>query len=109
MTTYVTVKLRVEGIHCWPECPFGEVEFLRTPHRHVFHIVCVKQVTHTDRDVEIIMLKRQVIAALGDLYGTPCDFGRMSCEAIATKLVEFFGLSVCEVLEDGENGAVVQA
>tara|TARA_R110000868_G_scaffold93644_1_gene259110 strand:- start:1755 stop:2084 length:330 start_codon:yes stop_codon:yes gene_type:complete len=107
MTAVIIVRLRVEGIHCWPECPFESVAFLRAEHRHEFHIVAFKGVTHLDRDVEIIMLKRAITDFLRLQFGAPCQFGRMSCETIAALLVEQFGLAECEVSEDGENGAVV--
>jgi hypothetical protein len=99
------VKLQFEGIHCWPGCPFEEVKFLRSPHRHVFHVTATKVVTHDDRQVEIIMLKR----AMEDWAKADIDFESQSCEMIAKDMVEQFGLSSCEVLEDGENGAVVEA
>ena len=107
MKLLVIAKLRVEGIHAWRDCPLKEVAFLRHPHRHEFHITCTKAVTHGDRDVEIIMLKRAVAKHLADLYGTPCDFGTQSCEQIAAGLFRHFELDSCEVLEDGENGGLV--
>lgn len=107
MTTSIIVSLRVEGIHCWPECPLEEVKFLRSPHRHEFHIIAEKNVTHDDRDVEIIMLKRSMESWLHSKFGIVCDFGRMSCEQIASSLVVEFDLSACTVLEDGENGGKV--
>lgn len=70
MKTAVVVNLEVEGTHCWPECPIPEVSFLRNPHRHVFKIRCEKPVSHSDRDVEIIMLKRAVKSYLVSQYQT---------------------------------------
>jgi hypothetical protein len=106
-TIHVVVRLRVEGFHCWAECPLEEVSFLRDRHRHIFHIELSKVVTHSDRDVEIILLKRKVESWLRDTYGMPCEFGSMSCEHIAEAIVEQFDLSSCTVLEDGENGGTV--
>jgi hypothetical protein len=105
LTTVVVVSLRHEAVHHWPECPIEDVKFLRDKHRHEFHIVASKAVTHTDRDVEIIMLKRRIKAYIEDSFGK--DFGRMSCEDIATDLLMHFDLVSCSVLEDGENGANV--
>lgn len=107
MTTAVVVRLQVEGFHRWADCPLPEVIFLRDRHRHVFHITAHREVAHADRDVEIIMLKREMEQWLERFYGRPCEFGSMSCEMIAARLVEAFGLRACWVLEDGENGAVV--
>lgn len=114
--TTVIVKLQVEGIHNWPQCPFDEVAFLRHPHRHMFHIKAEKLVTHSDRDVEIIMLKRDIEGYLKSRYEHKLSysssqvalvFGRMSCEEIATEVAKQFELETCEVLEDNENGAKV--
>lgn len=112
MKTYVIVNLQVEGMHRWEACPFKEVEYLRNFHRHMFHIKAVKDVSHDDRDVEIIMLKREISSYLEAKYYYPaldlCHFGGMSCEMIAKDLVKQFNLEYCEVLEDGENGAAVR-
>lgn len=96
----VVVTLRFEGVHSWPGCPHDDVAFLRHPHRHVFHITAKKPVTHDDRDVEIIRLKRAMEA---HLTGYAMEQG--SCEMLARHLAAVFGLSYCMVLEDGENGA----
>lgn len=118
MKTEVWVTLQVEGTHSWPKCPFEEVAFLRDTHRHIFHIKAYKEVTHTDRDVEFIMLKREILDYLHFEY-TQCHdgaetrtvhtFGPKSCEMIATELIEEFELSRCSVSEDLENGAIVYA
>jgi hypothetical protein len=107
MQTKVIVTLRVEGVHHWPGCPFDDVAFLKDKHRHIFHIKATKAVTHDDRDVEIIMLKREIEQYLFEAYEG--DFDTNSCEMIAKDLVTVFKLSSCEVLEDGENGAIVES
>jgi hypothetical protein len=114
ITSEVYCTLEVEGIHNWPGCPFDEVAYLRVPHRHMFHIKAFKLVTHSDRDVEFIMLKRQIKEYLLNAYADRdennpfiCQFGAQSCEMIAQELIDEFGLSRCEVSEDGENGAVL--
>jgi hypothetical protein len=106
----IIVNLQVEGIHHWPECPIEEVSFLKFPHRHIFHIECKKAVTHLDRDVEIIELKREITLWLKKMYGNEKsvhDFNSMSCEMIAVRLIETFQLNYCKVLEDNENGAEI--
>jgi len=111
--TEVYCTLQVEGTHCWQFCPLEEVEYLRDIHRHIFHIKAHKTVTHTDRDVEFIMLKHQIHQYLMDNYYTDelrlCEFGSMSCEMIALELITEFDLCQCDVSEDGENGAVVRS
>jgi len=107
----IIVGLQVEGVHCWPNCPLEQVSFLRTPHRHIFHIEAKKEVKHDDRDVEIIDFKRSIKHYLETRYVRDypgvCEFGSMSCEMIARELTEVFELYYCSVLEDNENGAEV--
>ena len=105
MTTNVIINLQHECIHNWPECNLEGVEFLKYPHRHIFHICCKKLVSHDDRDVEIILLKREIQEFLNKVY--PKTFGSMSCEMNARELAEVFDLYYCSVLEDNENGAEV--
>ena len=111
MKTEVYCTLQVEGTHNWPNCPFDEVDYLRVPHRHVFHIKAYKEVFHDDRDVEFIMLKHEITTYLHQAYFQPIKhllvFGAMSCEMIARELIARFGLSRCEVSEDNENGAIL--
>lgn len=114
MTTII-VNLQIEALHCWPGAQhiLPEVGFLSNPHRHIFHIECEKEVTHDDRDIEIIMFKKEIINYLYRVsavsLGGILDFGAKSCEMIAKDLVENFDLASCKVLEDGENGARVTA
>lgn len=103
--TTVVVNLQFESTHKWEACPFKEVAYLKDLHRHMFHICCKKQVAHSDRDIEIIMMKHSILKYLKSKY--PESLGPMSCEMLAEELVSHFGLSYCSVLEDGENGAEV--
>ncbi len=107
MNTYIEINLQHEALHNWPDAKekLPDVDFLSYPHRHMFHIRMRKLVTHSDRDVEIIMMKRQVIQFLADTWGK--SFGSQSCEMIAEQLLTEFDCSEVAVLEDGENGAVV--
>lgn len=108
--TNVVVKLQVEGLHRWQGCNIKEVIYLINEHRHIFHIVCKKEVSHDDRDIEIITLKHQILKYLHNAYGNEvCTFGSRSCEMIARELLEKFSLNYCSVLEDNENGAEVTA
>jgi|TARA_R110000764_G_scaffold1012_2_gene3796 hypothetical protein len=105
MRTNIIVNLQHEAVHQWTDCKLEGVEFLAFPHRHIFHICCKKEVTHDDRDIEIILLKRKVNSFLDEMY--PKTFGDMSCEMIAKELLNVFELNYCSVLEDNENGAEV--
>jgi len=107
----VWVSFRFEGFHRWPEAP-PEVAFLRTRHRHVFHVKAWKSVKHDDRDVEFILLKREVegfcqARSQYEKEHGPNDITNWSCEKWARTLIEEFYLDGCEVSEDGENGALL--
>lgn len=102
---YCTVVF--EGIHCWPECPFEEVKYLRDPHRHLFYIKAYKTVHHDDRDVEFIMLKHQIENYMHATYPGG-QLGRKSCEMLAEELIRKFDLVACDVSEDNENGAYIR-
>lgn len=114
MTTSIVITLQVEGLHNWPEArtAIPEMGFLSDLHRHIFHIKAVKKVNHNDRDVEIIMFKREVQDYFKRNFFNEdlqiCNFGSRSCEMLAQDLMEAYDLDQCEVLEDNENGALVR-
>ena len=103
-TKQVIVKLQVEGIHNWSDCDIEEVIFLKDPHRHMFHIELAKSVEDSNREIEIIMLKRHIKDYLGK---EPVMFGSKSCEMISEELLRDFEADYVIVLEDGENGAKI--
>jgi hypothetical protein len=109
VTTEVFCTLQIDGLHNWPECPFEEMKILRDLHRHMFHIKAYKRVTHSDRDVEFVILKHRISNWFRENYWSndlnSHLFGRMSCETIAELLHQEFDLSGCEVSEDNENGS----
>ncbi len=110
MTTNIIVKLQYEATHNWPAVAEmlpdqPEIHFLQYPHRHIFHITMEKAVTHSDRDIEIIMFKRKVLKDLErDFNG---NLQNSSCEMLAEKLLKAYDCVSVEVLEDNENGAKV--
>jgi hypothetical protein len=103
----VVVTLRWAATHHWPQAPL-EVAYLKHPHRHEFHIKAKKEVSHADREIEVIQLKQQIINWLEELWPNH-HIGQMSCEELAYAIASKFDLASCEVLEDGENGAEVIA
>lgn len=107
---YIVVQFDFEGVHSWPGVidhqELGDVQFLQYPHRHLFAVKMKREVSHNDRDVEIINFKREVELYVFSRYGrNPANIGSRSCEMMAEELSTVFGLKSCEVLEDGENGA----
>ena len=98
--TNIIVRFQLEGFHNFPKAKelFPTVGFLSDRHRHIFHFELEKEVFHDDRDVEFILFKREVQSYLIDEYGSNncdkngptfsvCEFGPMSCEMIARKLL----------------------
>jgi hypothetical protein len=102
--TKIFITTRFEGFHCWPDAP-DEVAFLRSPHRHIFHVRCWRTVDHDDRDIEFIQWKRQIDFSIRTLAGEN-DTMKWSCETWARAIGGTVDADTVEVSEDGENGAV---
>jgi len=103
---FIWVTFQCEGIHKYPGAPEG-VEFLRYPHRHMFHFKVELEVFHDDRDVEFILFKRE----LETLYReSTLQLDNKSCEMMAEDLNEYISRVwpgrdlIITVSEDGENG-----
>lgn len=111
----IIIKLSVEGIHSFPKVEeyFQEVSFLIYPHRHTFNIECEFRVSHTERDREFILTKREINSYLHskffDLNLNCLNFGGMSCESIAFDLFKNFKLESCLVGEDDEFYAKIKS
>ena len=107
MMIFVTTQF--EGIHCYPDAP-DEVAFLRSPHRHMFHVKYEVEVFHDDRELEFILVKRALEAYVPILK----NLEHKSCEMIARAIMEWsdnkYGIRHVRITvsEDGENGAVLE-
>ena len=110
----IWVTFQKEGIHCYPAAATDPklkgVAFLANPHRHIFHFKVYLEVFHDDRDVEFILLKRE----LEGLYGSgTLKLDYMSCEMIAEELLAYLKNqypgrdATIVVSEDNENGCVL--
>lgn len=109
---HIWVTFQREGIHKYPaalEDPkLADVSFLGYPHRHMFHFRVELEVFHDDRDVEFILLKRE-LEGLFDNGTLQLDY--KSCEMIADDLADYIvdkypgRRLVITVSEDNENGA----
>lgn len=106
----------VDGTHNWATIPnnedLQEVQFLRLKHRHMFNFKCYAEVKHDDRDIEFIVMKRDVHSYIMDKYYNSdersCVFGSMSCEMIGAEILDKFEyIYKVEVNEDNENGGIV--
>lgn len=119
-THWIRVKTSFRGIHCWPECPYDEVAFLRVPHRHTFYVEVKIQVGHKDREVEFFRFQHEVdkvikVHLLNDYDGPePVDLGRMSCEEMAEiicdrlKIMYNYREMIISVSEDNEVAAEIE-
>lgn len=111
MKKYIQCQLRIEGLHQWGTCDIEEVKYLQHIHRHEFVIEITKNVVDSDREIEFIKFKHEVVEFLKKNYwstSSQCHFfGNMSCEHIAEILIKEFKLYSCSVKEDGENGALI--
>ena len=110
--TSINVTTSCEFIHSYPDAP-EEVSFLREPHRHMLHIVAEIEVFSDDRELEFIIVKRDL-----DFYLRFLELDKhstRSCEMIGRSIIdhlqEEYGTNrdiTVSVSEDGENGAVVK-
>lgn len=109
--TSVWVSFQKEGVHKYPAAAsdpkLAAVSFLANEHRHIFHFRVELEVFHDDREVEFILLKRE----LESLYTTgTLQLNNMSCEMIARELLDYIKTyypgrnSTIQVSEDNENG-----
>lgn len=109
-----------EGIHKYPfadkdpKLATGDeydVSFLAVPHRHIFHFKVWVSVTHNDRDIEFIQLKRW----LENLYtNKTLQLNNKSCEMMSDDLYAQIQAKYpnreiwIEISEDGENGSFIK-
>ena len=103
----IFARVQFEATHNWPDCPIEEVAYLRNEHRHVFHIEAHKPVNHDDRDIEFIWFKHRIEEYLAEEYPEK-KMGATSVEMLGRKLMGHFALSKVIVLEDNENGAILE-
>jgi len=107
----IWITMQFEGIHKYPaalENPaLKDVEFLGYPHRHMFHVKAELEVFHDDRDLEFILVKRDLVKA--QATGV-IQLDHKSCEMIADDIAAYLKkmypgrwISI-DVSEDGENG-----
>jgi hypothetical protein len=112
--TSIWVSFQKEGVHKYPAAAsdpkLAAVSFLANEHRHIFHFRVELEVFHDDRDVEFILLKRE----LEGLYNTgTLQLNNMSCEMIARELLDYINQyypgrdSTIQVSEDNENGCTL--
>lgn len=102
----IVVRFSFEGFHRWPDAPQDKEErYLVNVHRHMFYVEGIKDVSHEERDIEIIALRREMLQHCLTYFVEPHTH---SCETMARALLETYELRSCRVMEDNENGAEVR-
>ena len=106
------MTLQKELTHQWEDCDLEGVEFLKYPHRHMFHIEAEIVVSKNDdsREIEIILAKRAIEKFIDESYPDG-NMKNTSREVLAKHIWDFLHstyraseISV-QVMEDNENGA----
>lgn len=110
--TMIKISTQFESIHQYSDAP-DEVAFLRHPHRHVFHVIAQIEVYHDDRELEFIIVKRDLERFIARRFNA---LQGASCEMVATTIYDYLGARwqkdhvrrqiIIEVNEDRENGAI---
>ena len=103
----IWIRFNFEARHKWSNCPIKDVYFLRNNHRHVFHVKMCWVVSHNDRDIEFIDMKKKVVSWVRNNWEYR-DLGQKSCESMAEDLLLEFNAQFVSVSEDGENGATIR-
>lgn len=113
MKSFIKVKFQVEGIHRWKDCHLEAVDYLRYYHRHIFFFEVELTVTDRDREIEFIILKKELTTLTESLFSAPVD---LSCENIAKVIYDYLVSKYGEqrhykviVYEDNENGGGVES
>ncbi len=106
---WAKIRTSFEGIHCYPGAP-KEVQFLRCPHRHIFHVVVLIEQFHNDRDIEFIAFKH----FLNTILKSNKFHKNASCEMMSDNLFKIINKKYpnrkikIEINEDNENGTLIE-
>lgn len=103
--SYIWIRFQFEGFHRWDHAP-DVVAFLRSRHRHIFHVKIVWPVSHNDRHLEFFIQQAKSKAAVQELKKCQ-DCETWSCEEWASRILKEVQAISVEVSEDNENGATV--
>lgn len=80
----ILITTQFEGFHKYPKAP-KEVAFLRSLHRHLFHVKVQIEVFSDSRDIEFFIFKRQVQEII-DKHVSKLKDDR-SCESIGKTIL----------------------
>ncbi len=112
MNSSIFLRFTHEALHSYPQAS-GPTEYLKYPHRHLFHFEIQMEVFHDNREVEFLQLRNQVKDFIKDTYGY--NFYSNSCEMVARNVLNFLISNYGDdrnyriiVSEDNENGAILE-
>lgn len=113
--TFIIVKTQFEYVHYYKNAPEA-VSYLRHPHRHVFYVEAEIEVFDDDRELEFIIVKRDLNCYLNSFI-----VGPDSCEMLAKAIQQYLKkrwpapkslnrdrIVNVKVFEDNENGAYIK-
>ena len=107
MKIFIIVTSDFAAYHCWKDCPFPAVDFLKHKHRHKFFVKLKLRVHHHDREKEFFLVKAKLNNLINKKYSEK-DLGSKSCEMLAREIGSaFVDVRSVQVWEDNENGAEV--
>ena len=111
----IWITFNREGIHAYPAAAddesLADVQFLGSPHRHIFHFKVHIEVTHNDRDIEFIQFKRWTEGLFDEKV---LQLDNKSCEMISDDLYHHIAEKYpfrdiwISVSEDNENGSEIR-
>lgn len=108
--TTVIVNTSFEGFHKYENAP-EEVSYLRSMHRHIFHVNVEIEVHHDNREIEFIMAKHTIDEFIQEVFVNTQSW--LSCEQMGEKICQYLTEQygerqiICTVMEDNENGGRV--
>ncbi len=111
LSRFIFVTTKKEGFHKYPDAPEG-VEFLKFRHRHLFGVKVQLEVFHNERELEFILVKRDLEKYLDKRLS---EDENNSCESIAESVYNYMKtrydndkrLVEVTIDEDGENGGII--
>jgi len=107
---WAIIQADFEGLHYWPDAINDkEISFLANLHRHIFKVIIFIEQKHTSRDIEYLKFKKWLEGIL-----PKGNLGSASCEDIAERILSEIKSRYPDraikviVMEDGENGALIE-
>jgi hypothetical protein len=109
---YAVAQFKFEGAHVAPHAP-AAISCETCDHFHTFHVRALMKIRHSERDIWPQVLRANMLEWIKDYFrehvlGPFPNLEQMTCAALARQLLIRFNLEECEVLEDGQAGAILK-